>query len=255
MHRLLLLLIFCGVSVAAQQTVYGKITDEERNPIASVLVMNMKSGFQTFSDSAGEYSITGNPGDEIRFVRKNYERVSVIFNDESQRYVSVTLNRIAVVIEEVKIDQTKLTGNLETDSKNLTKVDRTEILNSEIGVPKPPEKPREKAAEFKKDVLKPLMNLSIKPQAIYDLLSGDARRMKTSYRYDDLQDNILWIRTRLDDDYFIESGIPPEKIAEFIAFSFYENPQIVGAIKAKNLSRAMFLMEEKMLVYLQKIKS
>ena len=78
--------------------------------------------------------------------------------------------------------------------------------------------------------------------------------MRTQYRYEDLQDNILWIRKRLDDDYFAEAGIPEKKISEFIAFSFHENPQIVTAIKAKNLTKAMFLMEEKMPIYLERLK-
>jgi len=33
-----------------------------------------------------------------------------------------------------------------------------------------------------------------------------------------------------------------------------ENPQIVTAIKAKNLTKAMFLMEEKMPIYLERLK-
>ena len=254
MVRLFLISLFFAIKISAQQTVYGKITDEEQHPIPAVLVMNMKTGIQIYSDLEGNFSINGNLGDEIRFVRKNYERVSVFFNGENQRYVSITLDRVAVPIEEVKIEQVKLTGNLGTDSRNLTKIDRTEILNAEIGVPKPPEKPREKPADLKKDFLKPLLFLTIKPQSIYDLLSGDARRKKNRYRYEDLQDNIGWIRKRLDDSYFTEFRIPEEKISEFIAFSFYENPQILSAVKAKNLTKAMFLMEEKMPVYLEKIK-
>ena len=89
---------------------------------------------------------------------------------------------------------------------------------------------------------------------LYKNISGDARRMRTQYRYEDLQDNILWIRKRLDDDYFTEAGIPEEKISEFIALAFNENPQIVTAIKAKNLTKAMFLMEEKMPIYLERLK-
>ena len=256
MIRLLFIFAFVGISISAQQTVYGKITDEEQHPIPATLVMNMKTGFQAYSDLEGNFSINGNFGDEIRFVRKGYERVSLLFNNENQRYVSITLYRVAVAIEEVKIEQVKLTGNLETDSRNLTKIDKAEILNAEIGVPKPPEKPRETPPPTVKEVgvlryaLSNVMNFN----NLYKNISGDARRMRTQYRYEDLQDNILWIRKRLDDDYFTEAGIPEEKISEFIAFSFHENPQIVTAIKAKNLTKAMFLMEEKMPIYLERLK-
>ena len=252
MIRLLFIFAFVGISISAQQTVYGRITDEEQHPIPATLVMNMKTGFQAYSDLEGNFSINGNFRDELRFVRKGYERVSLLFNNENQRYVSITLYRFAVAIEEVKIEQVKLTGNLETDSRNLTKIDKAEILNAEIGVPKPPEKPREKPAEFKKDVLYSLLSLSVKPQAIYDLISGDARRMKAEYRYEDLQENISWIRQRIDDDYFVKMGIPQGKISEFLQFSIGLKPEINQFIKAKNLSKILFILEDTLPVYLHK---
>ena len=252
MIRLLFIFAFVGISISAQQTVYGRITDEEQHPIPATLVMNMKTGFQAYSDLEGNFSINGNFRDELRFVRKGYERVSLLFNNENQRYVSITLYRVAVAIEEVKIEEVKLTGNLETDSRNLTIIDKAEILNAEIGVPKPPEKPREKPAEFKKDVLYSLLSLSVKPQAIYDLISGDARRMKAEYRYEDLQENISWIRQRIDDDYFVKMGIPQGKISEFLQFSIGLKPEINQFIKEKNLSKILFILEDTLPVYLHK---
>ena len=252
MIRLLFIFAFVGISISAQQTVYGRITDEEQHPIPATLVMNMKTGFQAYSDLEGNFSINGNFRDELRFVRKGYERVSLLFNNENQRYVSITLYRVAVAIEEVKIEEVKLTGNLETDSRNLTKIDKAEILNAEIGVPKPPEKPREKPAEFKKDVLYSLLSLSVKPQAIYDLISGDARRMKAEYRYEDLQENISWIRQRIDDDYFVKMGIPQGKISEFLQLSIGLKPEINQFIKEKNLSKILFILEDTLPVYLHK---
>lgn len=48
---------------------------------------------------------------------------------------------------------------------------------------------------------------------------------------------------------------PDEKISEFISFSFGQNPQIIEAVKAKNISKVMFLLEEIFPVYLQRLES
>ena len=155
-------------------------------------------------------------------------------------------------IEEVKVSSLKLTGDLNKDSKSLTKIDKTAQVEKAVGIPGPPEKPREKPAEFKKDVLYSLLSLSVKPQAIYDLISGDARRMKAEYRYEDLQENISWIRQRIDDDYFVKMGIPQGKISEFLQFSIGLKPEINQFIKAKNLSKILFILEDTLPVYLHK---
>ena len=112
-------------------------------------------------------------------------------------------------------------------------------LRREVGAPAPPEKPRETPADFKNDVLLPLLGLSLKPQAIYNLISGDARRKKAQYRYDDLQDNILWIRGKVGDDYFVKMEIPAERISEFLQFSMGLKPEIKSYIKAQNLSKVL----------------
>ena len=74
--------------------------------------------------------------------------------------------RMIEEIEEVKVSSLKLTGDLNKDSKSLTKIDKTAQVEKAVGIPGPPEKPREKPAEFKKDVLYSLLSLSVKPQAI-----------------------------------------------------------------------------------------
>lgn len=252
--RFLLVLIFFTIHIGAQQSISGTITDEEQNPIPAVLVMNMKNGFQTTTDLQGNFSVSGSSGDEVRFVRNNYDRISLIFNSEISRFVTITLIRAAAQIEEVQVSKVKLTGNLDTDAQLLAKRNPADEVQASVGVPKPPEKPREKPADLKRDVLKPLLFLAIKPQAIYDLISGDARRKKSLYRYQDFQDNISWVSARLGEDYFSDLGIKSEEIPSFIAYTFYKNPAIIDAVNAKNLSKAMFLIEELAPVFLKNKK-
>lgn len=241
--RFCLLFLFLGIRIFSQQIFSGKVTDEEQNPVAGVLVINTKSGSQGYSGRDGEFSVTGNSGDEIRFVHQNYDRTAVVLNSENARYLQITLLRTASPIEEVKIPTLKLTGDLNRDSRALSRQDPNERLRQAVGVPGPPEKPREKPAEFKRDVLKPLLALSVSPQAVYDLISGDARRKKSEYRYQDFQDHAAWLRAHVGDEYFEALAIPAARIPEFIAFCFFSNPESESAVKLRNSSKATFLME------------
>ena len=73
-----------------------------------------------------------------------------------------------IEIEEVKIKH--ISGNLLTDSKRI-RVDSTEKLKKEIGIPEPKGKQREKVPTVVNDVFFPLLSLSptIKIQELYTL--------------------------------------------------------------------------------------
>lgn len=126
-------------------------------------------------------------------------------------------------------------------------------MEKAVGVPRPPEKPREKPADAKRDILLPLLSLSpaLNIQAIYDVISGKARKQKSWYKYDDLQNNINWIRERVDDDYFTKMGIPQEKISDFLQFSIGTKLEVNQGVKAKNLSKVLFGLEETFPLYLK----
>ena len=252
MKGLVLVFLLLSINVFAQQKVVGTVTDEEFNPLPAVLVVNINLGIKTATDSSGKFEIPAKASDELRFVRNGYERGSLI---TTGNVANVRLFRSAVAIEEVEIEKVRLSGNIERDAASLQKTDKVENLQKEIGVPKAPEKPREKPAELTEDVLKPLLSLQIKPQAIYDIISGDSRRKKSLYRFEDLQDNIRWIRTKLDDEYFTKAGIPQGKIDEFLEFSLRENDEIASSVEVNNLSKVLLMMEDLLPIYLNRIKS
>lgn len=253
MFRLLLLIVFSfSTSIYAQQ-VSGSVMDEDQNPIPAVLVFNMKTEQKSYTNLNGEFTISSLPNEELRFIRQGFERSSkIVSTSDFNGNLSMTIIRSVQEIEEVKIPAVRLTGDLNQDSRNLTKFDKVAQLQREVGVPGPPEKPRETPADFKNDVLLPLIGLSLKPQAIYNLISGDARRMKAQYRYDDLQDKIWWIRGKVGDEYFIKMEIPAEKISEFLQYSIGVKPEIGKYIKAGNLSKVLFILEETLPQYLRR---
>ena len=246
-------LLFCFSTLYSQQ-VSGIVRDENQNPLPAVLVVNMATDEKVTTNLNGEFSINASINNELRFVRKGFERSSKnIVQLDFSFTLNVVLIRVAQEIEEVEVSPLKLTGDLNKDSKNLTKIDRAAQVEQAVGIPGPPEKPREKPADVKKDILMPLLSLSpaLNIQAIYDVLSGKARKQKSWYKYEDLQDNINWIRERVDDDYFTKMGISEEKISEFLQFSIGINADVNQGVKSKNLSNVLFGLEETFPLYLK----
>ncbi|MDN3692513.1 carboxypeptidase regulatory-like domain-containing protein [Chryseobacterium tructae] len=238
----------------SQQIVRGIIADEKGANLSSVMIINISTDKKVFSNSLGEFAIEVSKNDELRFILEGYERLSKrITTGESNSLLSITLYKFIKEIEEVKLYK-RLTGNLSKDSKTLSKVDKKDIIQKAIGLTQPVGKMREKPAEIKK-VLLPILTGNLDIQGVYDLISGKARKQKQAYRYDDLQDDITWIRSRVEDDYFVKTGIPKNRISEFLEFSFYEKPQLRAYIKAKNLSGAVLELEDLFPLYLDRLKN
>lgn len=238
----------------SQQTVTGKIIDDSGESLSAVTIVNISSDKKIYSNSEGIFSIEANPGDELRFVQEGFRRVSKrVLTDGSNPQLLITLYQIPRDVGEVKIVK-KLTGDLEQDSRIVAKVDKGEQVRQAVGLPQPVGKMREKPAEVK-SVLLPILLGNLNVQGVYDLVSGKARKQKRQYRYDDLQEHIAWVRNRISNDYFIQAGIPADKISEFIEFSFLIKPQVRTYVKARNLSGVMLRMEETVPLFLERLKS
>jgi hypothetical protein len=165
----------------------------------------------------------------------------------------MTIVRSVQEIEEVEIPAVRLTGDLNQDSRNLTKFDKVAQLQREIGVPGPPEKPRETPPPTVEQIgliSYALSNINV--FTLYKNISGDARRMRQLYKYEDLQDNVIWIRGNVNDDYFTKMEIPAEKIPEFLQFSLGLKPEISKYINAGNLSKVLWALENALPHYLRR---
>lgn len=250
---LFLIVLFSNL-LLSQQTVTGKIIDDSGESLSAVTIVNISSDKKIYSNSEGMFSIEANPGDELRFVKEDFRRVSKrVLTDGSNPQLLITLYQIPKDVGEVKIVK-KLTGDLEQDSRIVAKVDKGEQVRQAVGLPQPVGKMREKPAEVK-SVLLPILLGNLNVQGVYDLVSGKARKQKRQYRYDDLQEHIAWVRNRISNDYFIQAGIPADKISEFIEFSFLIKPQVRTYVKARNLSGVMLRMEETVPLFLERLKS
>lgn len=243
-----------SILIRAQNIISGNITSENNFILQNVTVINMKTGYITNTDNKGNFQILAKTNDELRFSKGGFERNSKIIESRDLLIpLSIQLIHIPLEIKEVKI-RTKPTGNLKIDA-NRIKIDHTkEILQKEIGLPQPKGIQREKVPVLTKDILLPLATARLNIDAIYKVISGDARRMKNIYKFEDMQRSINWIAEHNGEEYFTERGIPKEKITEFIEFSILVEPKISQYIKLNNISAVNFILEETALIYLERLK-
>ena len=118
MIRLLLLFSCCFSTALFSQQVSGIVTDEERNPLPAVLVFNMKTEQKGYSNLKGDFSIDANLNDELRFIRKGFDRSSkIVTQQDFNSPFTLKIIRSSREIEEVKISY-QPTGDLEKDAKN-----------------------------------------------------------------------------------------------------------------------------------------
>lgn len=249
--KLLIFIVFPFLNVFAQKTVEGSITDEDGVALPSVMILNISTEKKTYTLLDGSFSIEATPEDELRFIRSGYERSSIKAKFLIDKKATIKLIRITEQIEEVEI--ANLTGDIKKDSRAVAKVDKGKMVEDAVGLPQPVGKMRETPADIKQ-VLLPILLGNLNVQGLYDLVSGDARRMKRQYKYDDLQEDISWIRERVEDDYFMREGVPKERISEFIEFSFLNKPQTRTFVRAKNLTGALSRMEESLPIFVERLK-
>ena len=237
-----LILIFPATFFLSQTTVSGNVYNENQVSLSGVLVVNIDNDLKSITDENGHFVISANSGNELRFVRQNYERPSAIVSSTSYFFgLNITMIFAPTDIEEVKLNP-KLSGDLAIDSKSLSKEDKIAQLNADIGLPKSPEKPREKPADFKRSVLLPALFGQVNFQSIYDLASGKARRQKRLYKYEDFQEKIEWLKSNLRSDFFKENNINESQTSDFLSFVLLESNALNNSFKAKNIDKAEFIL-------------
>ena len=254
MKRSLFFLIFLfSLKFFYSQTyVSGQVFNDSKIALSGVLVVNINTNEKTVSDADGRFSIRAKENDELRFVRVNYERASKIIKPENFYIpLQVFMEYVPELIETVDLSFVP-SGDLSKDSKKLNKVDKIAKLEENIGLPKNPEKPREKPADLKKSVLLPILFGKLNVQGIYDLASGKARRQKRLYKYQDFQEKIEWIKANLKEDFFKENQIPEKQISDFLGFAINTNSDVANGFKQKNIDKVSFALIQMAPEYLTK---
>ena len=210
------------------QSVSGKVETEEGLSIANVLVINLKTNEKVDTDENGKFTISAKLQDEIRFVKKGYDRVSYIVKSaDFQEEKYFRLQKSTVTIEEVVISRLKLTGNLAKDSKSLDKEDVNAKIQKSLGT---------------ETIEKQVRSISGSAGISFNMASLLAGKKKKEQKQ------------RVDAEYFVSKGIPEVKVAEFIQFSLTQKPEVAGYIKTNNFPKIMTALDQLIPVYLKKIE-
>ena len=216
------------------QSVSGKVETEEGLSIANVMVINIKTNEKVNTDENGKFTISAKLQDEIRFVKKGYDRVShIVKSADFDKHILLQMRRSETAINEVVIIPKSKIDRLKKDMEVPTVKKGTESK------PKP--------AKWK-DVL------ALDIDAFEELITGNARRKKTRYKYEDMQADILQVKEFLGEEYFIENKIPSERIHEFLEFSIIEKPEIKKHMKTGNQTQVMMILEELFPIYHKRLE-
>ena len=236
--KILFCIFFFTIRISAQQIFSGKVTTEEGIALEQVLVINMRNKEQAYTSSNGEFKITANISDEFRFVKKGYDRISHLVKvSDFDKHILLKMKKSETTINEVVIIPK-------------SKIDR---LKKDIEVPtvKKGTESKPKPAKWK-DVVKippiPIV-IAFDVSAFEELITGNARRKKTRYKYEDMQADILQVKEFLGEEYFIENKIPSERIHEFLEFSIIEKAEIKKHMKTSNQTQIIMILEELFPIY------
>lgn len=195
-------LIF-SVYIHAQSYIFGKITSEDGAEIQDVNVINIRTDEMVISNRDGHFMVSGKAGDELRFVKPGYERMTKKVSQENiQSPMNISLTRSTIQIPEVEVKK-GLTGNLKIDTKNYNKPQKVIKLTKEID--------RYIAQKSDPRILAARPGEFVQPK-------GEGFSIgKVKNKWDDV-DLIKYIRASLGDDYFTDLKIEKPLIDHFISY-------------------------------------
>ncbi len=116
----------------AQQLIIGQISTDGSAKVPNVLVLNMNTNEQTYSDNSGNYLLKASVNDEVRFIKQNFERVNVKIKPEDfTKPFNISMRFQTQNIEEVEI-AFRPSGNLKKDNALLNDSRKVAALKNDI---------------------------------------------------------------------------------------------------------------------------
>lgn len=222
MKWILLSCCFLIFNKALAQQISGIVLIDDATPANAVLVMNMRSQEQVYSDREGRFSLVVSVGDELRFVKKGYDRTQLKIT--SWDNIKVELKPSFHEIEEVKIEM-KLTGDLKKDTKILEPSAKVSDLKNTIAMSlkHKPEKGFPKNPMPSTLVLAPNYNAGQLP--IIPLVGSIFKQIKKSaappknFDFVDRQTFYDRVKSSINKEYFYAKGLDEYQLEMFIIYT------------------------------------
>ncbi|MCH4552503.1 MULTISPECIES: carboxypeptidase-like regulatory domain-containing protein [Aestuariibaculum] len=120
---LFFLLVFSTVSIAqeAEKALGVVVNSSDGKPLENVNIVNLNQVIGTATNKQGEFEINAKPNDTLHLSYLGFKSIKVRVTNDWLRFGSATieLTELALALEEVVVNQLKLTGYLEVDVKQV----------------------------------------------------------------------------------------------------------------------------------------
>lgn len=259
-HILILVVFFSFLGVVLAQdkmiSIQIIIDDEQEEHPGSVYITNSRTDKTVITNTDGISSLEVKSGDEILFESNFYESrrlfiTETLFNKE---IVTVHLNTKAILLDEAKISDFRLTGNLGADAKNAGFVDSAALVYANLGI-KEKDVPKPNPAGRRVGKFKIIDVATLNITKIIGELNGFNDRQRKTHAYEDRLKILNKIKGIWQEDFYVNDlKIPKEKIDEFVFFA-YESTDIYTKIKQNDLLTAEKLMNEQSLIYVERLNN
>lgn len=229
------------------QLLHGKITNEI--DVEGIHIMNHSTRYNTVTDVYGNFSIQVAKLDTLYISSVHYvpERILITAEIYERGLVQITLQGLVNELDEVFLGS-KLSGNLETDLKNI----KTELpLNfDDVGIPGFKGKGQERIVPL----VYALIPTSVNIEAIYKYLSGYYRKLKLQRQWQAENNSVAHIINYYTPQFFTKAyQLPENRIYDFLLFCV-ETTSLKSDFRNERYPLVLAIFENKSGEYLQRIE-
>lgn len=234
-------------ATAQEKLLKGKITNSA--DIEGIHILNRTSRFNTITDSEGNFEIYANRGDTLFISSVTYIPEKLVISKEiyEKELLELRLTKLVNELDEVYLGP-KLTGNLETDLKNI----KTEkpINFDDVGIPGYKGEPQERIPNLIGQVITPL---SLDIEGLYKHINGYYKTLRTKRKWERQNRTVVRMINFYTSDFFEEAyQIPEHRLYDFLLFCI-ETSEVQSDFDKENYSGVLTTYKEKGAEYVSRL--